>query len=248
MSRVSCAMRRCLNSGSDAIVRMLWSRSASLMSRTRMSFAIATSILRSVAACCASLESNWRRSSLVTPSTMVATSAPELALDVLLGDGRVLDRVVQERGGDGDVVEAEIGEHQRHPDRVGDVGLPRAPDLLAVGVAGDVEGVLDHGGVAAAVPLEVGVDERGELGVDGVGPPPGQHGATVGANLDTGSASGQIRRAHLRDNSTGGPGVPRPSPAPDGSAALAASLLATTRVGGAPRRCSRSPAAVPPTA
>ncbi len=41
-----------------------------------MSLAIATSILRSVAACCASLESNWRRSSLVTPSTIVATSAP----------------------------------------------------------------------------------------------------------------------------------------------------------------------------
>ena len=75
-------MRRCLNSGSDAIVRMLWSRSASLMSRTRMSLAIATSILRSVAACWASLESNWSRSSLVTPSTMAATSAPKLALDV----------------------------------------------------------------------------------------------------------------------------------------------------------------------
>ena len=48
-------MRRCFASGSDAIVRMLCSRSASLISRTRMSLAIATSILRSVAACCASL-------------------------------------------------------------------------------------------------------------------------------------------------------------------------------------------------
>ena len=133
-----------------------------------MSFAIATSILRSVAACCASLESNWRRSSLVTPSTMVATSAPKLALDVVRGDGGVLDRVVQERGGDGDVVEAEVGEDQRHPERVGDVGLPRAADLLAVGVAGDVEGVLDQVGVGPAVPLAVGVDERRELDVDGV--------------------------------------------------------------------------------
>ena len=57
----------------------------------------------------------------------------------------VLDRVVEQRGGDGDVVEAEVGEDQRHAERVGDVGLPRAADLLGVGVAGDVEGVLDQG-------------------------------------------------------------------------------------------------------
>src|SRR5262245_2805126 len=76
MSSVSCAMRFCFASGSDAIVRMLCSRSASLMSRTRTSFAIATSILRIVAACAASRESNCSRSSLVTPSTIAVTSAP----------------------------------------------------------------------------------------------------------------------------------------------------------------------------
>ena len=65
--------------GIAAIVRMLCSRSASLMIRTRRSLAIATSILRMVAACCASFESNWIRSSLVTPSTIAATSAPKLA-------------------------------------------------------------------------------------------------------------------------------------------------------------------------
>ena len=81
---------------------------------------------------------------MVTPSTIVATSAPELALDVVHGDGGVLDRVVEQRGGDGDVVETEVGEDQRDAERVGDVGLARAPDLLAVGVAGELEGVLDH--------------------------------------------------------------------------------------------------------
>ena len=79
MSSVSCAIRFCFASGSDAIVRMLCKRSASLISRTRTSFAIATSILRIVAACCASLESNCNRSSLVTPSTIAATSAPNSA-------------------------------------------------------------------------------------------------------------------------------------------------------------------------
>ena len=155
MSRVSCAMRCCLASGSDAIVRMLCSRSASLISRTRMSFAIATSILRIVAACCASLESNCMRSSLVTPSTIAATSAPSsrsMSSGVMVG---VLDRVVEQRGGDGDVVEAEVGEDQRDAERVGDVGLARAADLLPVGVAGDLVGVLDEGGVGRAVPLPV---------------------------------------------------------------------------------------------
>ena len=61
---------------------MLWSRSASLMIRTRTSLAIATSILRIVAACWASFESNWMRSSLVTPSTMAATAGPKSRLDV----------------------------------------------------------------------------------------------------------------------------------------------------------------------
>ena len=56
---------------------MLCNRSASLMTSTRRSFAIATSILRIVAACCASRESNRIRSSLVTPSTSRATSAPK---------------------------------------------------------------------------------------------------------------------------------------------------------------------------
>ncbi len=38
---------------------------------------MATSILRTVAACWASFESNWSRSSLVTPSTMSATAGPK---------------------------------------------------------------------------------------------------------------------------------------------------------------------------
>ncbi len=112
-----------------------------------MSLAIATSILRSVAACWASLESNWSRSSLVTPSTMAATSGPNSLLDVFVGDGGVLDRVVEQRGGDRDVVETEIGEDHRHAERVGDVRLPGAADLVGVGVPGDLEGLLDQCGV-----------------------------------------------------------------------------------------------------
>ena len=58
---------------------MLWSRSASLMSSTRQSVAIARNILRIVAACWASFESNSSRSSFVTPSTTRATIGPNCA-------------------------------------------------------------------------------------------------------------------------------------------------------------------------
>ncbi len=61
------------------MVRMLWSRSASLIISTRQSWAMAMNILRIVAACWASLESNSRRSNLVTPSTTAATFSPNSA-------------------------------------------------------------------------------------------------------------------------------------------------------------------------
>ena len=119
---------------------MLCSRSDSLMMRTRTSFAIATSILRMVAACCASFESNWTRSSLVTPSTMPATSGPNSAVTSSSVTCGVLHRVVQQRGGDGDVVEPEVGDDAGHRERVVDVRLARLADLLAVGVGGRLVG------------------------------------------------------------------------------------------------------------
>ena len=57
-------------------VRMLWSRSASLIRTTRMSWAIASSILRMFSACCCSWLWVLNLDSLVTPSTSWATSGP----------------------------------------------------------------------------------------------------------------------------------------------------------------------------
>ena len=56
---------------------MLWSRSASLMSTTRMSSAIARNIFRMFSACCCSWLSVENLLSLVTPSTSCATSLPK---------------------------------------------------------------------------------------------------------------------------------------------------------------------------
>src|SRR6266571_3002966 len=56
MSRVSCAMRCCASGFMWARVRMLCVRSASLTRMTRMSLAIATSILRKFSACFSSCD------------------------------------------------------------------------------------------------------------------------------------------------------------------------------------------------
>ncbi len=74
MSRVSVALRWADSRETLSQVRALWSRSASLMTSTRMSPAMATIILRTVWA--AAISPNLTLSSLVTPSTMWATSAP----------------------------------------------------------------------------------------------------------------------------------------------------------------------------
>ena len=133
------------------------------MIRTRTSFAIATSILRMVAACCASFESNWMRSSLVTPSTMAATVGPNSPVDVVERELGVLDRVVQQRGGDGDVVESELGDDGGHGQRVGDVRLARSAHLAAVGPLGHLVGVGDARGAGLGVPRPEGGDQRGDL-------------------------------------------------------------------------------------
>ncbi len=76
MSRVSSAMRRREAGGMNSIVRILCRRSASLISRTRTSSAIASSSLRRFSACLASRDTSSSRFSLVRPSTSAPISAP----------------------------------------------------------------------------------------------------------------------------------------------------------------------------
>ena len=65
------------SAGTNPQVRALCSRSASLMTRTRMSLDIATIILRTVSACAES--PYFTLSSFVTPSTSIAISSPKSA-------------------------------------------------------------------------------------------------------------------------------------------------------------------------
>ena len=66
-------------------------------------------------------------------------------LDGLERQPGVLHGVVEEGGGHGLLVEAELGHDRRHGDRVRDVGLARAPELALVGRCGGPAGRHDHG-------------------------------------------------------------------------------------------------------
>ena len=63
------------------------------------------------------------RSSLVTPSTIEATSAPNSRCDVVERDRGVFDRVVKQGGRHRGLVEPELGDDPRHRERVVDVAL-----------------------------------------------------------------------------------------------------------------------------
>ena len=128
-------------------VRMLWSRSPSLMSTTRTSSAMATSILRMFSAWCSSALRTWILPSLVTPSTSFATWSPNSVAHLFAGDLGVLDGVVEQRGHQRFRVEAEVGEDARHRERMLDVRLAGEPGLAGVGAIGDVEGAPNRGSI-----------------------------------------------------------------------------------------------------
>ena len=102
---------------------MLWRRSASLISRMRMSFDIASSILRKFSAWRSRAEANSIFAIFVRPSTRKATSVAEEALELLVGGEGVLDGVVQQPGDDAHLVDAHLDEESGHFERMDQVGL-----------------------------------------------------------------------------------------------------------------------------
>jgi cytochrome c553 len=136
-------------------VRMLCRRSASLMSTTRTSETMASSILRTFSAWRSSRLANWILSILVTPSTMWATCSPKPA-DLLVGGGRVFDGVVQQAGGDGRRVHLHLRQHLGHFERMDDVGLAGGAHLPLVMLDAELPGLADEGDIfAGAVGLDL---------------------------------------------------------------------------------------------
>ena len=100
---------------------------------TRRSRTIASSILRKLSACASWRLLNWIWSSLVTPSTISATSFPKRAAISSLGVGRVFDDVVQDRRDQRVGVEVQFGQDFRGRHRMGDVRLAAQALLAQVG-------------------------------------------------------------------------------------------------------------------
>ena len=125
-------VRFCFPSGMAPTVRMLCSRSPSFMSRTLGPWPWPR------ASCAwwrpAGPPSRTTRSSLVTPSTIWPRPAPNPRRSPPGWPG-VLDRVVQQGGGQGYVVHAQPGQDRGHGHGMGYVGLAGAPaDLALVGL------------------------------------------------------------------------------------------------------------------
>jgi hypothetical protein len=89
----------------------------------------------------------------------------ELPGDVLRADVRVLDHVVQQRGGDGGAVEQLLRQNEGHGDAVGDEVLTRHPLLAPVGGRAEAEGPIDEIEVQPiGVPFQHGHQVGCELG------------------------------------------------------------------------------------
>ncbi len=168
MSSVSRAMASWRSGLRCSRVRMLCSRSASLISTTRTSVTMASSILRTFSAWRSSRLANWILSILVTPSTMWATWSPKPGFDLFAGGGRVLHGVVQQAGSDGRCVHLHLGENLGHFKRMNDVRLAGGAHLALMMLHAEIPRFADQTDIfTGSVGLNV-AEEGLETQVDGM--------------------------------------------------------------------------------
>ena len=86
----------------------------------------------------------------------------EILLDILIGDQRVLDGVVQQRGDDGGDIELELGEDGGDFQGMGEIGIARGAELLAMGGHGIDIGLVEQRLVGAGV---IGLDPLDQVGL-----------------------------------------------------------------------------------
>ena len=116
----------------------------------------------------------------------------ELTIDIGDGDLGVFNRIVKECGGDGGVVETDVGDDLGHGERVVDVPLAALARLALVSDPRDFIGLGHEGGVGLGVPTPVRGKNEKELVVGcALVPPPGQqsghrrHGASGAIDIRT---------------------------------------------------------------
>ncbi len=100
--------------------------------------------------------------------------AAEVGLDVGERDLGVLDRVVQQGGGQRDLVESDVGDDAGHCERVVDVALAARPGLRPVGLGGHLVRPVDRADRGLRMAAAIARQQRGQLGDRGrlvVSPP-----------------------------------------------------------------------------
>ncbi len=88
---------------------------------------------------------NFQLGQLGNAINQIGDLLAELLLHILIGDQRVLDRVVQQRGHDGGHVKLEVGENGRHFQRMSEIGIARGAELLTVRRHGIDIGLVEDG-------------------------------------------------------------------------------------------------------
>ena len=118
--------------------------------------------LRKFSACLVRSENNFQLGQLGDAVDQIGDLLAEIRLDVLIGGERVLDRVVQQRGDDGGHVELEVGEDGGDFQRMGEIGIARGAELLAMRRHGIDIGLVEQRLVGVGV---IGLDPVDQLGL-----------------------------------------------------------------------------------
>ena len=111
---------------------MLWRRSASLISSTRTSAAIASRSLRRFSACFASRGDEVELLQLGQAVDQRADFRTELLVDFGFRCGGVFDGVVEQGRHDGGIVEFKVGQDRGDFERMREIGVTRGAGLRAV--------------------------------------------------------------------------------------------------------------------
>ena len=156
-------MRCCFSLGIAAIVRMLCSRSASLMIRHPQVAGHRHQHLAHRGGLLRLLGVELQPFELGDAVDDRGDLGAERRLDVGERDLGVFDRVVQQRGGERDLVEADVGDDAGDRQRVVDVALATAARLVTVGFRRRLVGAVDHRHRRLRMAAAVRAEQRRQL-------------------------------------------------------------------------------------
>ena len=97
-----------------------------------MSLVIASISLRKFSACLVRSEKDFELGKFCHAIDEIGDLLAEILLHIVIGDKRVLDRVMQKRGDDGGDIQLQLGQDGGHFQGMGEIGIARGTELLAM--------------------------------------------------------------------------------------------------------------------